>query len=112
MRTRILLAALAIAAATPAMAHDPSGRPEAGTNFAPHVVGSEEAGTVAIHRPDATSHDNASAGVPAIRGGADQPAVDYTGPGRGDLGTGQPARVTGNEDGVPQVTRGAGHSGR
>jgi len=102
-----LVIAIAIAgASTTAIAHDPTGRPEVGTNFAPHVTGTNGAGNIEIHRPAATSHDNASAGTPTMRGGADEVVIDRAGEGRGNLGSSQGSRIIGNDGGGPIVTHG------
>lgn len=105
MRTTLLVAVTLSALATGAFAHDPSGRPEVGT-FAPHVTGTTGDGRPEIHRPPATSHDAASAGVGTQRGGADDTSVTRLGPGRGNVGFPQGARVVGNEDGRPVVEHG------
>ena len=102
-----ILVAIAIAgASTTAMAHDPVGRPETGTNFAPHVTSTEGGGNIEIHRPPATSHDNASAGTPTMRGGGNEVVIDRSGNAPGNLGSSQGSRIVGNDGGGPIVTHG------
>lgn len=104
MRSSLLLAAgLAVLAGT-AFAHDPAGRPEAGA-FAPHVIGSSD-GQPEIHRPAASSHDNASSGVGRQAGGANDTTITYSGPARGTLGFTAPPRIVDNADGQPVIEHG------
>jgi hypothetical protein len=105
MRSSLILAATFAMFTTAALAHDPSGRPEAG-NFAPHVTGTGGDGRPEIHRPDASSHAGASGGVASMPAGAQDGTVVRSGPGRGTLGTPAPGRVVDNEDGRPVIEHG------
>lgn len=105
MRNPLILAVGLAMIAGAAMAHDPSGRPEAGA-FVPHVVGANGDGTPEIHRPAGSTHDAASNGVARLTGGADDNSITYTGPQRGSFGFPTAARVVDNVDGQPVVEHG------
>jgi hypothetical protein len=105
MRSSLILAAGLAMLTTAALAHDPSGRPETG-NFAPHVTGATGDGTPEIHRPDASTHAGASAGVASVPGGAQDSTIVYSGPARGNLGFPAPGRVVDNQDGLPVIEHG------
>jgi hypothetical protein len=100
MRSSLILAAALAMLTTGAFAHDPSGRPEAG-NFVPHVTGTTGDGRPEIHRPDASSHTGASAGIASNPAGAQDGTIVRSGPGRCNLGVPAHGAVVGNEDGRP-----------
>lgn len=104
MRISLLAIGLALVAGG-AMAHDPSGRPEAG-NFAPHFMGTNGEGVPEVHRPAGSSHDVVSNGAAAVRGGIDDSTVTYSGSPQGNLGAPSVPRVVGNVDGRPIIEYG------